>query len=293
MAASVSRPNDLDIPQRPTALSRPERGFGLTRRVLLYGGIVALTLIIVVVAAMLWQRDSARVAQSPDEAPLIKAEQQPFKVSPVNPGGTEAANRDMLVYRLQDTGGDKPAVERLLPEPEQPVTPPHPKPDAGAAPAPVLAPQMVEPPVIGGSSPEAPGSDGEASPAPPAPVISQKSPADKPAKVAALPKAPVPAAPPSAKPADKNAAADRGRYQVQLFSGRSTDEVNGAWAKLKGRNADLLASLAPTVARAELGGRGTFYRLRAGPLADEAKARALCDALTGRNVSCIIIRPKA
>ena len=121
----------------------------------------------------------------------------------------------------------------------------------------------------------------------------QKSPADKPAKVAALPKAPVPAAPPSAKPADKSAVPARGGFQVQLFSGRSTEEVNGAWTKLKGKNSDLLASLAPTVARAELGDRGTFYRLRAGPLADKAKARALCDALAGRNVSCIVIRPKA
>jgi sporulation related protein len=286
MAAIYSRPNDLDIPERPTALSRPERGFGLTRRMLLYGGVPVLILIVVVVAAMLWQRGGEEVARSPAEAPLIKAEEQPFKVLPENPGGAEAPNRDMLVYRLQNTGG-KPPVERLLPEPEQPMAPPHPQPDASSAPAPGLAPQMVEPPVLGGTADEAPGS------ALPAPAVPQKSPADKPAKVAALPKAPVPAAPPSAKSADKSVVPARGRFQVQLFSGRSTEDVNGAWAKLKGRNADLLASLAPTVARAELGDRGTFYRLRAGPLADEAKARALCSALAGRNVSCIVIRPKA
>jgi hypothetical protein len=45
------------------------------------------------------------------------------------------------------------------------------------------------------------------------------------------------------------------------------------------------------VARADLGDRGTFYRLRAGPIADEAKARAICDSLAGRGASCIIVQP--
>ena len=57
-------------------------------------------------------------------------------------------------------------------------------------------------------------------------------------------------------------------------SSRSADEAQDAWAQLKDKNGDLLGALSPTVARADLGDRGTFYRLRAGPLADEAKARA-------------------
>jgi hypothetical protein len=79
--------------------------------------------------------------------------------------------------------------------------------------------------------------------------------------------------------------------QVQLFSSRSADEARSAWASLKEKNGDLLGALSPTVARADLGDRGTFYRLRAGPIADEAKARAICDSLAGRGMSCIIIRP--
>jgi cell division septation protein DedD len=82
-----------------------------------------------------------------------------------------------------------------------------------------------------------------------------------------------------------------GKYQVQLLAGRNADEVRSAWAKLKAKNADLLGPLSPTLAPTELSDRGTYYRLRAGPLESEAKARTLCDRLSGRGASCIIIRP--
>jgi hypothetical protein len=78
---------------------------------------------------------------------------------------------------------------------------------------------------------------------------------------------------------------------VQVFSGRSADEAKSAWAKLKGRNSDVLGPLSPTVARADLGDRGTFYRLRAGPIESETKARTLCSSLSSRGVPCIIVRP--
>jgi cell division septation protein DedD len=85
--------------------------------------------------------------------------------------------------------------------------------------------------------------------------------------------------------------AKRSGVQVQLLSSRSADEARNAWARLKDKNGDLLGTLSPTVARADLGDRGTFYRLRAGPIADEAKARAICDSLAGRGASCIIVQP--
>ncbi len=91
---------------------------------LLYGGIAAAALLIVVAIA-LSQSGTDEVARGPADAPLIKAEDQPFKVSPVNPGGMEVPNRDILLYeRLHGTKADKRVVERLMPEAEQPQTPP-------------------------------------------------------------------------------------------------------------------------------------------------------------------------
>ncbi|QLH40128.1 MAG: SPOR domain-containing protein [Defluviicoccus sp.] len=53
----------------------------------------------------------------------------------------------------------------------------------------------------------------------------------------------------------------------------------------------MLGSLSPSIARADLGARGTFYRLRAGPLSSETQAAALCRSLSSRGTPCLIIRP--
>ena len=79
-------------------------------------------------------------------------------------------------------------------------------------------------------------------------------------------------------------------FQLQLLSSRSADDAKGAWARLRDKNADLLGSLSPSVARANLDDRGTFYRLRAGPIASETKARSICDSLAARRVSCLVVR---
>lgn len=114
----------------------------------------------------------------------------------------------------------------------------------------------------------------------------------KPSAAPAVPPKPAkPVETPKVTPPEAPKAAAGGRYQVQLFAGRSADEANAAWKKLKAKNADVLGPLSPALARADLGDRGTFYRLRAGPIESEAKAKALCSALAGRGAPCIIIRP--
>ena len=46
------------------------------------------------------------------------------------------------------------------------------------------------------------------------------------------------------------------------------------------------------VTKAHLGpGKGIFYRLRAGPIANETAARTLCQQLTKRKIGCLIIKP--
>ena len=55
---------------------------------------------------------------------------------------------------------------------------------------------------------------------------------------------------------------------------------------------DLLGDLGLKVTKADLGAKkGIYYRLRAGPLADEKAARRLCRQLTKRQVGCLIIKP--
>ena len=63
------------------------------------------------------------------------------------------------------------------------------------------------------------------------------------------------------------------------------------WKRISGKNKEILGSYAPAVTKADLGERGVFYRLRAGPLADKAAADALCASLAAQNVGCIVVKP--
>lgn len=301
------RIDNIEIPDRPATVSRSEEPRFTRRRVALYGGIAAVALLFVVAIA-LSQSGTDEVARGPADAPLIKAEDQPFKVSPVNPGGMEVPDRDILLYgRLHGTKADKPVLERLMPEAEQPQTPPAvPRPtqlaetpsaseaDSSFAPDEPGIESLVEPPL-----PEPPARPtAETTKAPPAVAANPKlsrSPSPLPAAATTKPTTPAqvkvataPASVSSTAQPDKPASGKG--FQLQLLSSRSADEAKGAWARLMDKNGDLLGPLSPSVARANLGDRGTFYRLRAGPVASESKARSICDSLSARGVSCLVVR---
>ena len=301
MLENPQRNGGIEIPERPSIASEVVDGGRLRRNVLLWGGIAAAALVVLAVVAFVFSGHGDRVARQASEAPLIKAEQQPMKVAPETPGGMQVPNRDMLVYeRMHGSPGAPPPVERLLPEPEQPMTPPQPKPAVPPAEPPLLSPPSSEG-MTGAeqrSHVETPLSpSGDANPEPqrvPPPVVPLSKP---PAVTKATPVVP-PSPPPAAKsvapqtPAapSKPAKTATGNYQVQLLAGRNEDDVRNAWAKLKAQNGDLLGSLSPVLAPTRLGDRGTYYRLRAGPLESETKARAVCNRLSSRGASCIVIR---
>jgi len=294
--------NGIEIPDRPSVASEVVADGRVRRNVLLWGGIAAAALVVLAVVAFVFSGHGDRVARQTSEAPLIKAEQQPMKVAPETPGGMQVPNRDMLVYeRMHGSPGAPPPVERLLPEPEQPMTPPQPKPAVPPAEPPLLSPPSSEgmtgaehrPPVETPSSPT-----DEAKPAPqrvPPPIVPlSKPPAVAKATPIVPPSPPSPAkslAPQTQAAPSKPVKAATGNYQVQLLAGRNEDDVRNAWAKLKAQNGDLLGSLSPVLAPTRLGDRGTYYRLRAGPLESETKARAVCNRLSSRGASCIVIRP--
>jgi len=80
-------------------------------------------------------------------------------------------------------------------------------------------------------------------------------------------------------------------FRVQLAAVRTRAIAQKEWSRIKKKNADVLGKLSLSVMRADLGAKGTYYRLRAGPIASEAKARALCKKLAARKVPCLVIRP--
>lgn len=128
----------------------------------------------------------------------------------------------------------------------------------------------------------------------PAPKPTPKAADSKPVQVATakpLPTPPVNKPVAKVEPTQKSAPAASGNFQVQILAARSAEDASAAWKKIQAKNGDVLGGMSSSVARADLGDRGVFYRLRVGPIASEAKAQSLCAALASRNVSCLIIRP--
>ncbi len=193
--------------------------------------------------------------------PLIKASNTPIKVRPEKPGGMEVPNQDKLVYSRMNPGEPPPPVEKLLPLPETPVARPAPPPPTAKAP------------------PPAPTATARSAPVLPAPKISgrklgtnEEAMAKAGAELAII-------------------APAIGGYSIQLAALRSGDRAREHWQKLRKAHGDLLGELTLNVVTADLGERGTFYRLRAGRFPDRAAAERICAQLAARKVGCLVVKP--
>jgi cell division septation protein DedD len=229
-------------------------------------------LLVVVVMALsaggLWVAYSNSRTRASGDVPVIQADQGTTKTRPQQPGGMAIPDQDKLVY---NQGKGPPQVEKLLPPPETPL--PRPAPTGEAVPA---TPDAV---------PTSP-----AVPPPPAPLPTQ--PPAAPATTPPTTNAPVVAAvpPPPAAAPPVPAAAVTG-YRLQLGALRSEEAARQEWQKLKKAHGDLLGTLSAAWPRADLGARGIYYRIQAGPIGNAATAEQLCGELKRRNVGCILVRP--
>jgi hypothetical protein len=144
-------------------------------------------------------------------------------------------------------------------------------------------------------------------PAPGAPAAEQQlaaaaPPAADPAPqaVAALPSAapaPAPEPKPAAKPpaqqtaaAAPQAAAAPTKYVVQVASKKNQTEALASFADMQQKYPKLLANYRPIVQKADLGAKGTWYRLRIGPIADKTAASKLCGQLKSQGLpDCLVM----
>jgi cell division protein FtsN len=76
-----------------------------------------------------------------------------------------------------------------------------------------------------------------------------------------------------------------GGYVLQIGSFTSQAEANASWQTYKAAHSSV-AGYAPDVAQANLGSKGTWYRLRIGPFATLADASAACARLKGQGGKC-------
>jgi cell division septation protein DedD len=174
----------------------------------------------------------------------------------------DVPHRDKLIYNRLDPESEGEPVESLLPPPERPLVPEIETP-----------PPRAEKPSVTVEVPEAPvvPPTGTTSP----PVASEPKPAPAPSVVAPPPMS-----------SDTGAA---GGARIQLSSVRSREAALDEWSRLSAANSDLLSDLRPHVEEATITGRGTFYRLQAGPFASRDAAAKRCDRLRTRKIACFAV----
>jgi cell division septation protein DedD len=190
----------------------------------------------------------------------------------------EIPNRDRFVFN--PTAGMP--VERLLPPPETPLPRPVPAINTVVA-SPGTAPATMAAPAIPVAAPE---------PAPAAAPAPQPVPAPAPAPVVPpAPAAVVPVPPQTAAVPTPSAGTDIRGYRLQVGAVKAPEMAKQQWDRIKRQNGDLVGALSVSVDRVDLGTRGVFYRIHAGPIADAAQAERLCAQLRQRGVGCILAKP--
>lgn len=253
-----------------------------------------------------WFVLSPRYAQNDTaEIPVIRRPQAAVKVQPSDPGGMEILNQDKTVYDIIDkkSAGEKASVEKLLPPPEEPQIP------VISATAPATETNTASDGTIEVKKSEVKAAE-EVKEAEPsqvlisqaqeiikteekknaAPAQPEKQPAPTPKeekKITNLPSiAAVEAQPATPSVAENNKIA-AGQWTVQLMSSPNQKAVQSSWSNLSKKHT-FLASLPHEIEAADLGAKGTYYRLYAGAFADRAGADNLCGQIKNAGGSCIV-----
>lgn len=251
------------------------------------------------------------------ETPIVEADSRPIKVAPEDGGPQQSASGNKLIYDRLGSDNEQAAAapEQVVPRQEevdlsslnglngqaQPAAA-QPAADGGALGG---VEQPALPGVAEGVQPM-PGAESE-------PAAQQAADPNGPRRVATYvvrpdgtvvqPEEPaaaqVPAAPENvaaipqgaaAAPAQAAAAGGGDQFVVQVGARKSQEEALAAFADLQQRYPQLLSGYRPMVQKADLGDKGTWFRLRVGPMPQKTAAAKLCDDLKGAGLpSCLVM----
>ena len=260
--------------------------------------------------AFAYKQSGGSMGEAP---PVVQADNRPVKELPADAGGKEFPHKNKLIYdRLANE--NEAESENLVPRQEDVAVPAlPPSTDTGGLPNPVATTDMITPqttaavaaPVEDASADGGPRRvktlvvrpDGSVMPSPETEAASAGGEAPAaPVDATAAALAPTPeavAAPAEAAPAAALAAAPAAaapsKYAVQLGAQKSQTEALAAFADIQQKNPTLLASYRPMVSKADLGAKGTLYRLRIGPIDGKTAADKLCGQLKTQGTDCFVV----
>ncbi len=268
---------------------------GLRRIFIVIGILVLISIIIAVVSAAIPSGKNSEADMTP--VPIIRADSAPYKIKPEDPGGMKVPNKDSTIFETLKGEQEENKVENLL-EDES---------DTAAS----VAREEVASKVVAKSEPITDINDLKLDTEPaeeelsaPQKTFSEPVAKVETAKVETIKKEPKEAASiidtlkadskPKELPVPKTETpkavpvTSGGSTYIQLAAVKSEAEASSQWAKFKSKNPEL-GALSMRTQKADLGEKGIFYRIQAGPLSP-ANATKTCAAIKGRGGSCIIAK---
>jgi cell division protein FtsN len=237
--------------------------------------LIALSFMVGVVWKLYVGSGSGPVSQ---DVPIVRADENPFKVEPDEPGGMEIPHKDSTIF--SSLNDDEAKVENLLAD------------DNGEEPMPrsqlfsglntdqaadtegqERINQMTEDAkeVVEGMIDEGVES---VMPAPPDMTAETEAPAKVEVKVEPEPVA----VSPKVEAVKETVPPAAGDYYIQLGSVKSEDGAESEWKKIVAKYPSILSGYGHRVESADLGDKGVFYRIQAGPVSQEA-ATSACNAI--------------
>jgi hypothetical protein len=267
-------PDSIPPTPRDTLLSRVNR-----RRGQILTAMVSVAAIASFGSVVWWAHNQDVKAGGKGLEPLVvQAPPTPSRIKPENAGGLVPPNQDKEVYNRIQPGTVPVQPEKLLPGPETPKLP------AGGV---LPTPAQPKPPEPEAKAPTPLQSASTATPPAPAAPVATPAPAAPP--VADKPTAPQTAGPSIASLID-NMSGATGGWRIQIASVKSEDVAKSTWARVQTANGDVLTNLRMQPIRVDLGEKGVWYRVQAGPL-DEKQAQSVCGTLKSRKADCVIVPP--
>ena len=204
---------------------------------------------------------------------VVHAPTTPVREKPANAGGLVPPNQDKEVFNRISPNATRGEPEKILAPAPTPKLPPSgmPVPAAPRTEADAKAPTPIQPaaPPVTTAPPSTPTPAAQPSSTPPA-ATAESGPT-----IASL---------------IDNMSGATGGWRVQIAAVKSEDVAKSTWARLQSAHGDVLANLRMQAVRVDLGERGVWYRVQAGPL-DEKQAQSVCSTLKGRKADCVPVAP--
>ncbi|MBR5129930.1 MAG: SPOR domain-containing protein [Alphaproteobacteria bacterium] len=215
-----------------------------------------------------------------NEIITINATAEPVKVKPENHGGMIIPDQDKVVYNRIRTNDVNTKVENLFPEPEQPIMPN------------ILAIEKNAPSSEFIAMDEVQSFDPLTQETVVEPVAKAETVA-VPQKVeqvvlaeAQVVKVEVPKIV-EKKITKTEATETKSVWTAQLMSSSNKQTVEKAWPKILAKHKALLSNMSYKIVKADIAGKGTFYRLQVGNFNTRDMANALCKKLKAQKQDCI------